>query len=255
MESYTIRNITVKENGNKIASLEEAKIKVGLERIEVNVGDLLCTSDTMGLIKLSSGNLTKEVEITGDTEDSALVIQRAILKTFSHEIVVGEPMRLKNVSFQSLRIVWNPKKQIVSDDSRINVRANVYDFDFWALNKVSWNNVTIEKVGLQGEYKSIRDSITKEGKHYQTGFLTIEVPPEKKTIEEAKVYSEGIISKLHVILAFAHGYDIPISGLKFYEVNAEGEELIGQENSIIWVGRTGANSSNVMSGGLDPFSK
>jgi hypothetical protein len=137
----------------------------------------------------------------------------------------------------------------------IKVKSNVYDLDFWMLDKVSWNNISIDRLGSREEYKVTREKITKEKRHYQTGILTINVPPEKTTIDEARAYSEAIISKLHLLLAFSHGYDIPITGLSFYEVNAETENLIGQETNSIWVGRVGANSMNVMSYGLDRIFK
>jgi hypothetical protein len=137
----------------------------------------------------------------------------------------------------------------------IRVKSNVYSMDFWALDKVSWNNVSIDRIGSHDEYKETRDRIAKEKKHYQTGLLTIDIPPEKTTIDEARAYSEAVISKLHLLLAFSHGYDIPISGFSFYEVNAGRETLIAQESSIIWIGRVGTSSINIMSYGLDRICK
>lgn len=110
METYTIKSVTIKEKGNQIASVDEAQVKVDLDNIEVNIADTLLSTDTTGLINLSSSDPVREVEITGNTEDRTLVVQNAILGTFFFDAAKGEPIHLRNITFSGLRIVWIIKK-------------------------------------------------------------------------------------------------------------------------------------------------
>jgi hypothetical protein len=106
LEIYTIKQVIIKEKGNQIALVEEAQVKVDLDNIEVNIADTLLSNDTIGLLNLSTSNPAREVEITGNAEGRTLVIQNAMLSTFSFDAVKGEPIHLRNITFRGLRIVW-----------------------------------------------------------------------------------------------------------------------------------------------------
>ena len=49
------------------------------------------------------------------------------------------------------------------------------------------------------EYKTARSRIGNERTHYQTGWLIIDIPPERTTMAEARSFSEKIISDLHLV--------------------------------------------------------
>lgn len=127
--------------------------------------------------------------------------------------------------------------------------------DFWGIPKIALDNdnILFERLGTWKEYNEIREKIRKEHVHYQTGWLTINVPPEIKDVDDAKKYSYDLIDKLHLMLSFAHGHDVPIHELIIYEVSINQEILKTHEISSIWTGKAYPNSLNVYSHGLKAF--
>jgi len=125
--------------------------------------------------------------------------------------------------------------------------------DFWAHDKISWNNVRFERIGAWEEYKKIRKRIESERIHLQTGWLIIDIPKEIKNVDKVKEYSLNLIDKLHLLISFAHGHDVPIHELLIYEVSDGRETLKAHEISSIWTGKPGASSLNVYPHGLDRF--
>lgn len=125
--------------------------------------------------------------------------------------------------------------------------------DFWGIDSVSCPSFKIERNGSWDEYKKIREKIEKERTHYQTGWLTIEIPPEKESTEDARAFSIELINKLHLLLPFSHGHDVPINEFMFYKVVDGQEVLVGHEIDSIWSGKTGGSSQNVYSYGLNNF--
>ena len=133
------------------------------------------------------------------------------------------------------------------------VKSKVYSMDFWLTPKIILDNVCFERAGTWIEYKEIREKIRKDHVHYQTGWLTIDVPNDFKTIDKAKEYANDLIDKLHLLLFFAHGHDVPIHELIIYEVTNDHEVLKSHEVGSIWTGKPGASSLNVYSHGLSAF--
>ena len=126
--------------------------------------------------------------------------------------------------------------------------------DFWLSDRLSYYDIfKIVRIGTREEYKEIREKIKKERIHYQTGELTIEIPKEMESIEQAREYSLKLIEKLHLLLSFSHGHDVPIHEFMFYEVSDGQEVLKGHEISSIWTGKPGASSLNIHSHGLNEF--
>jgi len=133
------------------------------------------------------------------------------------------------------------------------VKSKVYSMDFWSTSKIILDNVCFERAGTWREYKEIREKIRKDHVHYQTGWLTIDVPNDFETIDKAKEYANDLIDKLHLLLFFAHGHDVPIHELIIYEVTNDHEVLKNHEVGSIWTGKPGASSLNVYSHGLSAF--
>jgi hypothetical protein len=125
--------------------------------------------------------------------------------------------------------------------------------DFWGISSISCNGFKIERIASWDEYKRIRDKIGKEQTHYQTGWLTIDIPPEKGSIGEAKAFSVDLINKLHLLLPFSHGHDVPVNEFVFYRITDSHETLVGHEIDSIWTGKPGNSSRNVYSHGLNNF--
>lgn len=125
--------------------------------------------------------------------------------------------------------------------------------DFWGIDSISVNGFKIERIASWDEYKKNRDKIGKEETHYQTGWLTIDIPPEKESIEEARAFSVDLANKLHLLLPFSHGHDVPISEFMFYKITDGQEILVGHEIDSIWTGKPGNSSQNVYSHGLNNF--
>ena len=125
--------------------------------------------------------------------------------------------------------------------------------DFFATDTVSYSNIRFERIGTWEEYRTIRQRISRERTHHQTGELTIENPADVRTIDQAREYSLNLIENLHLLLAFSHGHDVPIHELMFYEVSDNQQILRGHEISSIWTGKPGAHSLNVRADGLNQF--
>lgn len=125
----------------------------------------------------------------------------------------------------------------------IRVKSKVYSMDFFNAPTISALNVKFERVGTFKEYYDLRQKISYEKKHYQTGMLSIDVPQKFKTIDQAKKYAYDLIFKLRILLSLCHDHDVPINEFIFFNTNTTGEEEIGHEFYANYFGEAGSSTS------------
>jgi len=106
VETYTLRNVLIKANGNQIASLPEAVVNLDLDRIEVTVDEVPLSSDTMGLLNLESSETHKEIEVSGRVDSKTLVIKKAVLNGLTFDAKRGEIVWLRDISIMGLAAEW-----------------------------------------------------------------------------------------------------------------------------------------------------
>jgi hypothetical protein len=133
------------------------------------------------------------------------------------------------------------------------IRSKVNSMDFWITSRVTYNNVQFDRLTPWETFRHNRELIDREHQHHQTGNLTISAPPEITTVDAAREYWHDIVNRLHIILAFAHGHDVPIHEMKVYSVDSLKATVIADEWEAMWLGKSGTSSSNVHSHGLQAF--
>lgn len=123
--------------------------------------------------------------------------------------------------------------------------------DFWILRAFTYNNVKIERLGTFEDYEKAREQIRKTDQHVHTGLLTIDIPDEMD--EKVEDYANSIITNLWMLLSFAHGHDVPIQGLWFFEVENGKEIQKGYKISAMRMGQPGKGICWHLQYGLDKF--
>jgi hypothetical protein len=106
MDTYAAKDVTIKVDGNQIASLPEAVINISLGRIEVVIDDVLLTEKTIGILSLTASDGLKEFEVRAKADGKTLRIEKAIVENLTFDAERGEAIHLKNISFLGLRATW-----------------------------------------------------------------------------------------------------------------------------------------------------
>lgn len=126
------------------------------------------------------------------------------------------------------------------------VKSDVYSMDFWMQREITGPNFTIESID-RDEYKKIRDKIRDDREHYKTGELIIEIPDDVD-VADIKDYYNKFTNRLHTLLVFLHGHDVPIHGYELYKINEGIKVPIETSFSSMYVGRVGSGSANIFHG-------
>jgi hypothetical protein len=133
------------------------------------------------------------------------------------------------------------------------VRSKIYSMDFWMADKITYKNIEFQRLSPWDQFEENRKRIGREQAHYQTGTLKFSLASEVKTVNAARDSWRELVNRLHLLLPFAHGHDVPIHEMMIYETNAQVETLIAHETESMGFGKAGASSTNVYSHGLEAF--
>jgi len=119
------------------------------------------------------------------------------------------------------------------------------------LDKFTYKNLRVERIGSGEEYKQTREKIRSETKHYPTGMLIVDIPSSEE--ENIDNYLNQIATNLWMILSFAHNHDVPICGWWYYKIENGKEIENGYRIGSIRMGKTGGGNCMNLYYGIDKF--
>jgi len=139
-------------------------------------------------------------------------------------------------------------------DDVLIARSRIFNMDFFAKPKFMYENIKIERIEDHDEYRR-RLEIIKENKVSQnTGMITIEIPKEIESLDQAEEYSKKKLDNLWILLSFAHEHQVFWHGLEIVEV--DGEEIVKRSTyTAIWTGKAGYFCAHMLSPYLEEFLK
>lgn len=108
METHTIRNVLIKVDGKQVASLPEAVVNLGINRIEAIIDEVFLSNETIALLKLVSDGV--EFDISGRVNGKTLMVEKAKVGRLTFDAKQGEPVLLRNIFILGLRARWDFEK-------------------------------------------------------------------------------------------------------------------------------------------------
>lgn len=136
----------------------------------------------------------------------------------------------------------------------IIARSRIFNMDFFGKPKFVYENIKIERIKDKDEYWRRREIIKDKNIPQHTGMVTIEIPREIESLEQATDYAKKNLDNLWILLSFAHEHQVFWHGLEIVEVN-EKETVLRSEYAAIWMGKTGYFCAHMYAIYLEEFLK